>query len=171
MDVVEQSDQQSCVRQVDHLGRRPLLVWGSAGVFVSLLLLSTSFAISEAVLTSIAACTLVATYALSFGPVTWLVTAELVPSGVRGKALGIGQVTFIHACPGTQSTPPARPMHKLLGVAAAPVASICSLELNTGSKERFVRSLYWHDSGRGLHSGCGSVSAVQKLASTRYVLV
>ncbi|CAM9332259.1 unnamed protein product, partial [Sphacelaria rigidula] len=33
-----------------------------------------------------------AAYALSYGPVTWLVTAEMFPSGIRGKALGIGQV-------------------------------------------------------------------------------
>lgn len=35
---------------------------------------------------------MVSCYSLSFGPITWLVTAEMFPAGVRGKALGIGQI-------------------------------------------------------------------------------
>lgn len=78
--------------QLDKVGRKPFLLWGSVGVTASLALLSVSFAAGSPVLAFAASAALVAAYALSFGPVTWLVTAEMFPAGVRGKALGIGQV-------------------------------------------------------------------------------
>lgn len=78
--------------QVDHFGRKPFLLWGSVGMMCSLLGISAGFAISSPGLSFFACCTLVAAYALSFGPVTWLVTAEMFPAGIRGKALGVGQV-------------------------------------------------------------------------------
>lgn len=58
----------------------------------SLLGISIGFAVSSPGISFFACCTLVAAYALSFGPITWLVTAEMFPAGIRGKALGIGQV-------------------------------------------------------------------------------
>ena len=62
------------------------------GVTCSLAILSVSFAVGLPGLAFAASSGLVAAYALSFGPVTWLVTAEMFPAGIRGKALGIGQV-------------------------------------------------------------------------------
>ena len=53
-------------------------------------------ALSSPQVSFVACCVLVAAYALSFGPVTWLVTAEMFPPGIRGKALGIGQVKNVH---------------------------------------------------------------------------
>lgn len=81
--------------QVDKVGRRPFILWGACGCTVSLLSLSFGFAVGLPVICFVACCVLVAAYALSFGPVTWLVTAEMFPAGVRGKALGIGQVSCL----------------------------------------------------------------------------
>lgn len=78
--------------QLDKVGRKPFLLWGSVGVTCSLAVLSVSFAAGLPGLAFAASAGLVASYALSFGPVTWLVTAEMFPTGIRGKALGIGQV-------------------------------------------------------------------------------
>ncbi|CAM9221391.1 unnamed protein product [Ectocarpus sp. 6 AP-2014] len=77
---------------VDQVGRRPFLLWGAGGCTVSLCLLSMSFKIGQPLLSFLACCAMVSCYSLSFGPVTWLVTAEMFPAGVRGKALGIGQM-------------------------------------------------------------------------------
>lgn len=76
------------------MGRRPFLLWGAIGVTVSLLALSVGFAADMPPLSFIACGSLVAAYALSFGPITWLVTAEMFPAGIRGKALGFGQVNL-----------------------------------------------------------------------------
>ncbi|CAM9359074.1 unnamed protein product [Ascophyllum nodosum] len=77
---------------VDHFGRKPFLLWGAFGITCSLLAISVGSALSSPQVSFVACCVLVAAYALSFGPVTWLVTAEMFPPGIRGKALGIGQV-------------------------------------------------------------------------------
>ncbi|CAN0553489.1 unnamed protein product, partial [Ectocarpus sp. 8 AP-2014] len=78
--------------QVDQVGRRPFLLWGAGGCTISLCLLSVSFRNGQPLLSFLACCAMVSCYSLSFGPVTWLVTAEMFPAGVRGKALGIGQM-------------------------------------------------------------------------------
>lgn len=78
--------------QLDKVGRRPFLLWGAVGVTASLVALSIGFATEQPPLSFTACCALVAAYAVSFGPVTWLITAEMFPAGIRGKALGIGQV-------------------------------------------------------------------------------
>ncbi|CAM9624567.1 unnamed protein product [Ectocarpus sp. 8 AP-2014] len=77
---------------VDQVGRRPFLLWGAGGCTISLCLLSVSFRNGQPLLSFLACCAMVSCYSLSFGPVTWLVTAEMFPAGVRGKALGIGQM-------------------------------------------------------------------------------
>lgn len=78
--------------QVDRVGRRPFLLLGSIGVFTGLLILSLGFMAEQPLVSFAACCTIIAAYAVSFGPITWLVTAEMFPPGVRGKALSIGQV-------------------------------------------------------------------------------
>eukprot|EP00752_Nemacystus_decipiens_P003743 g3448.t1 len=80
------------IAYVDKLGRRPFLLVGASGSTVSLWLLSIGFLTETPVLSFLACCSLVACYSISFGPVTWLITAEMFPAGVRGKALGISQI-------------------------------------------------------------------------------
>lgn len=77
---------------MDDTGRKPFLFWGALSFTACLVLLAIGFAGEWPTLSLMACWGLVAAYALSFGPVTWLVTAEMFPAGVRGKALGIGQV-------------------------------------------------------------------------------
>lgn len=84
----------ACVSQVDEVGRKPFLLGGAMVFAGGLLFLSLGFAVESAAVSYAACCIVVAAYALSFGPVTWLVTAEMFPASVRGKALGIGQVRY-----------------------------------------------------------------------------
>ena len=75
---------------VDRLGRRPLMVLGSAGMCVSLIAMGT-FAYLQSTSLWILACILgyMACFALSIGPVTWVILAEIFPTKIRGRAMAI----------------------------------------------------------------------------------
>ncbi len=74
---------------VDRLGRRPLLVGGLAGIAVCMLLLSYGFGSAEMNPTIILVGILgfVASFAISLGPVMWVLFSELFPNRVRGLAI------------------------------------------------------------------------------------
>ena len=83
---------------VDIVGRRSLLLVGVVGMSIGYVLLSISLsATSSTSITSSSNITLalvsltsvVAFYALGFGPVTWLIISEMFPDELRGRALGI----------------------------------------------------------------------------------
>ena len=78
---------------VDRVGRRPLLLFGIAGMIVTLAVLGLSFRISNqsANLTWIAVICLmgyVASFAISLGPIFWLLIAEIYPLRIRGLGEG-----------------------------------------------------------------------------------
>lgn len=80
---------------IDKSGRRPLLLYGVTLMVGSLVMISLAFALPKgggSALVLIATCVFVAAYAISYGPITWLVTSEMFPTSVRGRALGIGTV-------------------------------------------------------------------------------
>jgi hypothetical protein len=91
---------------VDRIGRRPLLLLGSGGLTVTLLVLGAALRVKVAsgvsgitpatytIFGSIAAYS--AFHAISFGPITWLVLAEIFPAAVKGKAMGIA--TTVNRC-------------------------------------------------------------------------
>ncbi|MBQ7823888.1 MAG: sugar porter family MFS transporter [Bacteroidaceae bacterium] len=73
---------------VDSKGRKVLLLWGAAGMIVSLAYLTASFAFSWSgmgVLVSLLV--YIAFFAASFAPVMWVVTSEMFPNRIRGYAL------------------------------------------------------------------------------------
>ena len=76
---------------VDRAGRRPLLLVGIAGMIVTLAILAFSFHATSTNLASIAVVCLmgyVASFAISLGPIFWLLIAEIYPLKVRGLAEG-----------------------------------------------------------------------------------
>jgi len=76
---------------VDRAGRRPLLLVGIAGMIVTLAMLALSFHIQSNSLAWIAVICLmgyVASFAISLGPIFWLLIAEIYPLKVRGLAEG-----------------------------------------------------------------------------------
>jgi MFS transporter, SP family, galactose:H+ symporter len=78
---------------VDRAGRRPLLLVGIAGMIVTLGVLGLSFRISSpsAQLSRVAVICLmgyVASFAISLGPIFWLLIAEIYPLKIRGLAEG-----------------------------------------------------------------------------------
>jgi len=74
---------------IDRLGRRPLLGAGLTGIAVCMLLLSYGFASAEMNSTIILVGILgfVASFAISLGPVMWVLFSELFPNRIRGLAI------------------------------------------------------------------------------------
>lgn len=75
---------------VDRIGRRPLMIAGAIGMGISLA------AIGFASMTQMIGAWLllfvlgyIASFALSVGPVTWVILSEIFPNQLRGRALGI----------------------------------------------------------------------------------
>jgi SP family xylose:H+ symportor-like MFS transporter len=78
---------------VDKLGRKPLMLIGSAGMGISL------FAMGMAGLFQAKGLWLlffvlgyIACFALSVGPVVWVILSEIFPTKIRGRAMGIATI-------------------------------------------------------------------------------
>jgi sugar porter (SP) family MFS transporter len=90
------------IRLIDRLGRKPLLVIGIAGMAVSLLTIAWAFSVvphDQAVvgvapavnarLVLIAIIGFVASFAISLGPVMWVLLSEIFPNEYRGVAISV----------------------------------------------------------------------------------
>jgi len=92
------------VMWVDRFGRKPLLLIGTTGMFLSLVTVGAMFfsldkidagttaRVSESqagIVTVIALVVFIASFAFSLGPVVWTVINEIFPSEVRGKAVAV----------------------------------------------------------------------------------
>lgn len=86
---------------IDRVGRRRLLLIGSAGMFVSLVVVAVGFSTATTVdgalvlggtwgvLTLIGANVFVVAFAISWGPVVWVLLGEMFPNRIRGIALSL----------------------------------------------------------------------------------
>ena len=76
---------------IDRVGRRPLLIFGTTGIAASLLLTAAGFHNSGAALDTAWVLTgllgFVACFALSLGPVMWVLLSEIFPNRVRALAI------------------------------------------------------------------------------------
>ena len=87
------------IRLIDRLGRRPLLLIGVAGMALSLLTISWAFhaagaasgpmPLTDAHLVLIAIIGFVASFAISLGPVMWVMLAEIFPNEQRAAAIAL----------------------------------------------------------------------------------
>ncbi len=85
---------------VDRLGRKPLLLVGSAGMGLSLALLGGAFYTEQYQGRGVLLCILayVASFAVAMGPVVWVVLSEVFPTRIRGRAMSIATVSLWVAC-------------------------------------------------------------------------
>ncbi len=75
---------------VDGWGRKPLLITGAVIMAVSMLALGTLFSAHVVGLGAlVAVVAYIAGFALSWGPVTWVMLAEMFPNAIKGKAMGL----------------------------------------------------------------------------------
>jgi SP family galactose:H+ symporter-like MFS transporter len=76
---------------IDRMGRRPLLLTGTAGICITLGILGFAFLKPGGGLAQVAVVTLmayVASFAISLGPIFWLLISEIYPLKIRGLAQG-----------------------------------------------------------------------------------
>ena len=81
---------------IDRAGRRPLLRWGFVSMAVFLLLLSGLFFIGKLEGYSILFFILgfIAAFAVSSGPVTWVLISEIYPNQIRGQAVSVSTLAL-----------------------------------------------------------------------------
>lgn len=79
---------------VDSWGRKPLLITGSLGMFFGLSVLgATIYTQQMGVLSLIAILVFIASFALSMGPVVWVMLSEIFPNSIRNVAMSIAVAT------------------------------------------------------------------------------
>jgi len=87
------------IRLVDRLGRKPLMMAGSAGLAVTFGLIGASYAVhSQGLHLLILVVLSMALYALSLAPVTWVLLSEIFPNRIRGAAMSVSTVSLWAAC-------------------------------------------------------------------------
>ena len=83
----------------DRLGRKPLLYFGLTGVMLSLFALGTSFAFAGVLGSSLkwvavgSLVTYIICFAMSLGPIGWILVSEVFPLKIRGIAMSICTVS------------------------------------------------------------------------------
>jgi SP family xylose:H+ symportor-like MFS transporter len=75
---------------VDKVGRKPLLIFGGLISGLSMLALGSLFdAQQTGVYGLVAMCCFLAGFAISFGPIVWIMMTELFPAPIRGQAMSV----------------------------------------------------------------------------------
>lgn len=81
------------IRTVDRLGRKPLMLLGFTGMGLSLLALGAAAYLQRTELwVLVFILSYIACFALSVGPVTWVILSEIFPTRIRGRAMAIATV-------------------------------------------------------------------------------
>jgi sugar porter (SP) family MFS transporter len=84
------------IRLVDRTGRRPLLLWGTAGMAAGMVVVGSTFAVGGDTLHGATALVAIAglliytgSFAVGLGPVFWLLISEIYPQRVRAPAMSV----------------------------------------------------------------------------------
>jgi len=78
------------IYQVDRWGRKPLLIVGTIGMLLGIGTLGASIYFDQLGLVSlISMLVFIASFALSMGPVTWVILSEIFPNKIRSQAMSI----------------------------------------------------------------------------------
>lgn len=79
------------ILMIDRFGRKPLLIVGTAGMFVSTTAIGLLFAfgLAEGILLLSFILVFIACFAFSLGPVVWVILSEIYPTRIRGRTMSI----------------------------------------------------------------------------------
>jgi sugar porter (SP) family MFS transporter len=84
---------------VDRLGRRPLMLIGATGMGLALLSLGFAFHFNQTGLwVFLFVLAYIGCFAMSLGPITWVILSEIFPTGIRGRAMAIATVILWISC-------------------------------------------------------------------------
>lgn len=86
--------------KVDRFGRRPMLLFGTAMITLTLLALSLAFHAETggSALLLFLFCWYVAVFSSAFAPIMWVVISEIFPTRIRGRAMSVGTTSMWVAC-------------------------------------------------------------------------
>lgn len=80
---------------VDRVGRKPLLLVGSAGMAIGLVAMGTFFRFHlTGLIVTLTMMFTVAFYAISLAPVSWLIMAEIFPNQIRGVGMAVASTAL-----------------------------------------------------------------------------
>jgi SP family xylose:H+ symportor-like MFS transporter len=75
---------------VEKLGRKPLLIWGSIGMAIGAMGVAVTFGhAGMEILTMLSIMVYSASFMFSWGPICWVLIAEIFPNTIRGAAVAI----------------------------------------------------------------------------------
>lgn len=78
------------IMTVDKFGRKPLQIIGALGMAIGMFSLGTAFYTqAPGIVALLSMLFYVAAFAMSWGPVCWVLLSEIFPNAIRGKALAI----------------------------------------------------------------------------------
>ena len=81
------------IRTVDRIGRKPLMLAGASGMGICLFVLGLSSYMQRTELWALVFMLgYIASFALSVGPVTWVILSEIFPTAIRGRAMALATV-------------------------------------------------------------------------------
>jgi sugar porter (SP) family MFS transporter len=101
---------------VDRAGRRALMLWGAGGMAIIHALLGGAFFLGlTGPLVLGLTLAVIALYAMSLAPITWVLLSEIFPTRVRGLAMSVSVSALWIACFGVTFTFPL--LNKVLGAA------------------------------------------------------
>ncbi len=84
------------IRWIDRWGRKPLMIWGTVGMAVSLTFVAIAYFLNklQGYFILFFFLTYMASFAASIGPVTWVMVSEIFPNKIRSKAMSIAIVAL-----------------------------------------------------------------------------
>mgnify|MGYP001024306103 FL=1 len=82
--------------KIDQYGRKKLMKGGITGMMVSLIIISILFMLdlSSGVLILVFILLFIASFAIGYGPVIWVLLSEIYPAHVRGRAMSVATLAL-----------------------------------------------------------------------------
>lgn len=92
--------------KIDRWGRKPLLIWGFAGLSIALVATGLSFDSGSPLLLLGLLVGYIAVFAATLGPGIWVLLSEIYPTDIRGRAMSLGTLSlFVGSAIVTQTYP------------------------------------------------------------------
>ncbi len=84
------------IMKIDKYGRKKLMLGGVTGMFISLVIVGLLFLLgqSQGMLLLFFILTFIASFAIGYGPVIWVLLSEIYPTNIRGRAMSVATLSL-----------------------------------------------------------------------------